>query len=143
MGDMLRFDAERLRILVERHLLYTGSARARELLEDWDDALGALRQGDADGLPPRAAATCGPSGQRRRRRRANSGCSEERTTMGKPTGFLEIERHDRGYEKPEARLKTWKEFVMPLPQPRVAAAGARAAWIAASRSVTTAARSTT
>jgi glutamate synthase (NADPH/NADH) large chain len=39
MGDPLRFDAERLRILVERHLLFTGSARARELLEDWDGAL--------------------------------------------------------------------------------------------------------
>ena len=30
--------------------------------------------------------------------------------MGKPTGFLEIERRDRGYDKPEARLKTWNEF---------------------------------
>jgi glutamate synthase (NADPH/NADH) large chain len=39
MGDMLRFDAERLRILVERHLLMTGSTRARALLEDWDNAL--------------------------------------------------------------------------------------------------------
>ena len=39
MGDMLRFDAERLRILVERHLLLTGSAHARALLEDWDNAL--------------------------------------------------------------------------------------------------------
>jgi len=39
MGDVLRFDAERLRILVERHHLHTGSARARELLEDWDNAL--------------------------------------------------------------------------------------------------------
>jgi glutamate synthase (NADPH/NADH) large chain len=39
MGDPLRFDAERLRILVERHLLYTGSTRARFLLEDWDSAL--------------------------------------------------------------------------------------------------------
>jgi glutamate synthase (NADPH/NADH) large chain len=39
MGDPLRFDAERLRILVERHHLYTGSARAAELLADWDDAL--------------------------------------------------------------------------------------------------------
>jgi glutamate synthase (NADPH) large chain len=39
MGDPLRFDAERLRILVERHLLFTGSARARELLDDWDNAL--------------------------------------------------------------------------------------------------------
>jgi glutamate synthase (NADPH/NADH) large chain len=40
MGDPLRFDAERLRILVERHLLYTGSARARALLEDWEASLG-------------------------------------------------------------------------------------------------------
>ena len=39
MGDMLRFDAERLLILVERHLLYTGSARARSILENWDEAL--------------------------------------------------------------------------------------------------------
>ncbi|TBR20742.1 MAG: hypothetical protein EPO10_30800, partial [Reyranella sp.] len=39
MGDVLRFDAERLRILVERHHLHTGSARARSLLEDWDNAL--------------------------------------------------------------------------------------------------------
>jgi glutamate synthase (NADPH/NADH) large chain len=39
MGDPLRFDAERLRILVERHHLFTGSARAAELLADWDEAL--------------------------------------------------------------------------------------------------------
>jgi len=40
MGDMLRFDAERLKILVERHLLYTDSARAREILDNWDQAVG-------------------------------------------------------------------------------------------------------
>src|SRR5580765_4418075 len=34
--------------------------------------------------------------------------------MGKPTGFLEIERQDRTYEAVEARLKTWNEFVKPL-----------------------------
>jgi glutamate synthase (NADPH/NADH) small chain len=34
--------------------------------------------------------------------------------MGKPTGFLEIARQDRTYEKPESRLKHWKEFVKPL-----------------------------
>jgi glutamate synthase (NADPH/NADH) large chain len=39
MGDLLRFDAERLRILVERHLLYTGSARAKALMEDWEAQL--------------------------------------------------------------------------------------------------------
>ncbi|MBA2590640.1 MAG: glutamate synthase large subunit [Alphaproteobacteria bacterium] len=39
MGDLLRFDAERLRILVERHLLHTGSARARQILDNWDASL--------------------------------------------------------------------------------------------------------
>ena len=39
MGDPLRFDAERLRILLERHLLFTGSAKARALLDDWDNAV--------------------------------------------------------------------------------------------------------
>ena len=39
MGDMLRHDAERLRILVERHKLHTGSKRAAQLLDDWDNAL--------------------------------------------------------------------------------------------------------
>lgn len=40
MGDMLRHDAERLRILLERHHLHTGSQRARALLDDWTSALG-------------------------------------------------------------------------------------------------------
>ena len=35
-------DAERLRILIERHHLYTGSARARAILEDWDASLKAF-----------------------------------------------------------------------------------------------------
>jgi glutamate synthase (NADPH/NADH) small chain len=34
--------------------------------------------------------------------------------MGKVTGFLEFERHDRGYEPVAERVKTWKEFVVPL-----------------------------
>ncbi len=40
MGDPLYHDAERLCILLERHKLHTGSTRASELLEDWDNALG-------------------------------------------------------------------------------------------------------
>jgi glutamate synthase (NADPH/NADH) large chain len=39
LGDMLRHDAERLRILLERHLLHTGSKRAAALLEDWEASL--------------------------------------------------------------------------------------------------------
>ena len=45
--------------------------------------------------------------------------------MGLVTGFLEIERKDRPYEKVEARLKTWKEFVLPLPPAEVGRQGAR------------------
>jgi glutamate synthase (NADPH/NADH) large chain len=39
MGDLLRFDAERLRILIERHALHTGSARAKALLGNWGQTL--------------------------------------------------------------------------------------------------------
>ncbi len=35
--------------------------------------------------------------------------------MGKPTGFLEIERLDRGYIKPDERVRNWREYVTPLP----------------------------
>ena len=37
--------------------------------------------------------------------------------MGRPTGFLEIERQDRGYDKPDVRRRSWQEFVKPLPEP--------------------------
>ncbi|HMO67642.1 MAG TPA: glutamate synthase-related protein, partial [Novosphingobium sp.] len=62
MGDMLRHDAERLRVLLERHHLHTGSPRARALLDDWANAIGkfvkvmpkdyarALRQLEAERL---------------------------------------------------------------------------------------------
>ncbi|HEV2364208.1 MAG TPA: glutamate synthase subunit beta [Caulobacteraceae bacterium] len=35
--------------------------------------------------------------------------------MGKATGFLEIERRERAYERAEARVRSWGEFVKPLP----------------------------
>ena len=37
--DMTRFDAERLHQLIENHARYTASARAREILDNWDDYL--------------------------------------------------------------------------------------------------------
>jgi glutamate synthase (NADPH/NADH) large chain len=36
LADMTRFDAERLRQLIQNHLRYTGSTRAREILDQWD-----------------------------------------------------------------------------------------------------------
>jgi glutamate synthase (NADPH/NADH) small chain len=45
--------------------------------------------------------------------------------MGKPTGFLEIERQDRDYGKIAERLANWNEFVQPLPEGEVVAQAAR------------------
>ncbi len=45
--------------------------------------------------------------------------------MGKPTGFMEIERKDRGYDKPASRLMTYGEFVKPLPYAEVSQQAAR------------------
>jgi glutamate synthase (NADPH/NADH) small chain len=45
--------------------------------------------------------------------------------MGKVTGFLEIERQDRGYDKPQDRLEHYREFVHPLPYADVGKQAAR------------------
>ncbi|MBS0550624.1 MAG: glutamate synthase subunit beta [Proteobacteria bacterium] len=45
--------------------------------------------------------------------------------MGLVKGFLEIERKERPYDKVEARLRTWKEFVHPLPPAEVGKQAAR------------------
>jgi glutamate synthase (NADPH/NADH) small chain len=45
--------------------------------------------------------------------------------MGKVTGFLEIERHDRKYQPVAERIKHWHEFVLPLPEQELRAQAAR------------------
>jgi glutamate synthase (NADPH) small chain len=45
--------------------------------------------------------------------------------MGRPTGFLEIERRDRPYDKADIRRRNWKEFVRPLPEPETRKQAAR------------------
>ena len=45
--------------------------------------------------------------------------------MGKPTGFLEITRHDHGYFPVEERVQHFRDFVVPLPEPRVREQAAR------------------
>ena len=45
--------------------------------------------------------------------------------MGKITGFLEIERADRDYSPVEERVKTWREFVLPLSEKEVRDQAAR------------------
>ncbi|MGA7674156.1 MAG: glutamate synthase subunit beta [Rhizomicrobium sp.] len=45
--------------------------------------------------------------------------------MGKITGFLEIERQDRGIEKPDVRKTNYHEFVKPLPYGEIGKQAAR------------------
>jgi glutamate synthase (NADPH) small chain len=45
--------------------------------------------------------------------------------MAKPTGFLEIDRRDRAYEKPAVRRRSWQEFVKPLAEPETRKQAAR------------------
>ena len=45
--------------------------------------------------------------------------------MGKITGFLEIERQERPYDKPQERLENYREFVHPLPYGEVSKQAAR------------------
>jgi glutamate synthase (NADPH) small chain len=39
--------------------------------------------------------------------------------MGKVTGFMEFERKDRKYAPVEERVKHWREFMSPLPEPEL------------------------
>ena len=45
--------------------------------------------------------------------------------MGKITGFMEFDRHDRHYRPVDERVKHWKEFVEPLPPAEVKTQAAR------------------
>ena len=45
--------------------------------------------------------------------------------MGKPTGFLEYPRVDRGYKPVEERIKYYREFVVPLPDDELTRQAAR------------------
>jgi len=44
MGDMTRFDAERLRQLISKHHELTGSGKARAILDDWTATLPKFRK---------------------------------------------------------------------------------------------------
>jgi len=39
--------------------------------------------------------------------------------MANPSGFLTVERHERGYQKPDERRQNYREFVKPLPYSEV------------------------
>ena len=45
--------------------------------------------------------------------------------MGKVTGFLEFERNDRDYAPVEERVRHYREFLIPLPEPETRKQAAR------------------
>ena len=45
--------------------------------------------------------------------------------MGKETGFLELDRHDRTYRDPAERLTHYNEFILPLPESDLKAQASR------------------
>jgi len=44
MADLTRFDAERLRQLIESHVHYTDSRRGRDILDNWQEMLPKFRK---------------------------------------------------------------------------------------------------
>ena len=45
--------------------------------------------------------------------------------MGKPTGFMEVTRHDRRYAPISERITRWREFIIPLSDDELGRQGAR------------------
>ncbi len=93
-------DDATLKGLIERHLLYTGSERARAILENWAAYLPQLREGDARtstaARSPRWQARSRPRARaQRRERRADP--AEGGDSMGKITGFMEIAPRGAGH----------------------------------------------
>jgi NAD(P)H-dependent glutamate synthase small subunit len=121
MGDVLQFDAERLHMLIARHHRYTGSARAKQLLDNWHEA----RTKFVKVMPLDYARALTEQKNEHLRDSSRIVPRVWSITMGKPTGFLEIERCDRGYEKPETRSANWREFVKPLAYAEVGRQAAR------------------
>ena len=64
--DMTRFDAIRLRQLIENHQHYTGSIVAKRILDNWDVLPVQVRQGHARGLPARPVRDAGAATASRR-----------------------------------------------------------------------------
>src|SRR5262249_2346023 len=80
----------------------------------------ALRQSHANRLPPCASRAEGREAGRRGSRGEFRG-----PQMGKATGFLAFETAERAYEKPEARKKTYAEFLKRMDNAEIRTQAAR------------------
>ena len=77
MGDMSRLDAERLHQLIVNHARYTGSTRAREILENWESYLPKFRKVMPVEYRRALAELAGAE-----RRRGVAGCGRVRSGVG-------------------------------------------------------------
>ena len=109
MGDLTRHDAERLRLLIERHAHYTGSTRARADPRRLGGVPAEVPQGDAGRVPPRAGRD-GPRPGRAADRRGGgvARCRTIRTRRHPPLEGEGRPRSGRGGVTPPARSKAWK-----------------------------------
>ncbi len=123
-------DERYLHELLERHRAVTDSTLADRLLASWPATLDRFVK--VMPIDYKRALEA-------RARRARSGGGG---LMGKPTGFLELTRETPSRRPVEQRVHDWEEVYQPFPVEHCAARRA-AAWTAASRSVTRAARSAT
>ena len=119
---------------------------AEALLADWDSALAAVHQGDAERLQAGARGH-GPrpseDGPRRGRGRRSGSW---RCCMADPKGFLKHGREVAERRPVDERVQDWNEVYPAAPAARCCRSSASrpaAAWTAASRSATRAARSAT
>ena len=135
-------DEELLKALIEQHHSWTGSLRAREILDDWAGARGkfvkvfpneykrALGEIHAKPTRPRTPPSPRPRASPRPPRPCRPSDPTQRTEsghsiMGKVTGFMEFERLEEGYEPVPQRLKNYKEFVIGLNAEQAKVQGAR------------------
>jgi glutamate synthase domain-containing protein 3 len=142
-------DEEQLKALMDEHLRWTGSRRARELLDDWAAARASSSRSSRPSTSVRCITCmrkigCSPGAQSAESyKRSSCGqggtaddapgtppgrhrCTNSRNhTMGKITGFLEFERIEEGYAPVAERVKNYKEFVIGLTEPQARQQGAR------------------
>ena len=118
-------DEALLKKLLEEHNRWTGSKRARELLDNWATArtkfvkvfpneykraLAEMYEREVEAASSGNNAACGDEAD-------TVGCrpevrGREERIMGKITGFMEFERVEEGYQPVPERVKHYKEFVI-------------------------------
>ena len=104
-------DEAALRGKIEKHLRYTGSARAKQILDNWASLSAQVREGHADRISSCVA--------------RDRGATEGGRIMGKPTGFMEFQRVSESYAPVEQRLKDYREFIAHLTDAEAKQQGAR------------------